>query len=56
MGDQETIGRNGWQVICPEENTQLGDTFYSSDDAFKASAAHNADTGHNSTVVPCANC
>jgi hypothetical protein len=56
MGDQETIGRNGWQVICPEENAQLGNTFYSSDEAFKASATHNADTGHNSTVVPCTNC
>ena len=55
MGEQEVIGRNGWQVICPEENAQLGDTFFSSDEAFKVSAAHNADTGHNSTVVPCTN-
>ena len=56
MGDQETIGRNGWQVICPEENAQIGDTFSSSDQAFQVSKAHNSDTGHNSNVVPCTNC
>jgi hypothetical protein len=56
MGDDEVTGRSGWQIICPEENAQLGDTFFSSDEAFKASEAHNANTGHNSKVVPCTNC
>ncbi len=56
MVDQEVIGRNGWQVICPEENAQIGPTFYSSDQAFQASSAHNSAMGHNSTVVPCTNC
>jgi hypothetical protein len=56
MGDQEGIGRNGFQVMCPEENAQIGPTFFSSDEAFKVSSAHNSDTGHNSTVVPCTNC
>ena len=56
-GDGGVIGRNGWQVICPEEgNVQIGPTFYSSDRAFQVSSAHNSDTGHNSTVVPCTNC
>ncbi|HEV2381686.1 MAG TPA: hypothetical protein VG206_18075 [Terriglobia bacterium] len=56
MGDQEVIGRNGWQVMCPEENAQIGPTFYSSDQAFQVSSGHNSATGHNSTVVPCTNC
>ena len=56
MGDSEVLGRNGFQVICPEENAQIGDTFFSSDQAFKVSGAHNTDTGHNSSVVPCTNC
>jgi hypothetical protein len=56
MGDSETLGSSGFQIICPEENAQLGDTFRSSDEAFKASAAHNNATGHNSSVVPCTNC
>lgn len=55
MGDSE-ISSSGWQIICPEENAQLGDTFRSSDEAFKLSVAHNQSTGHNSSVVPCTNC
>lgn len=51
MVNQEVIGRNGW-----EENAQIGPTFYSSDQAFQASSAHNSAMGHNSTVVPCTNC
>jgi hypothetical protein len=54
--DGEVIGRSGWQIICPEENAQLGDTFRSSDEAFRLSAMHNSETGHNSRVVPCTNC
>jgi hypothetical protein len=56
MGDQESIGKNGWQIMCPEENAQIGPTFYSSDDAFRISNEHNSETGHHSTVVPCTNC
>jgi hypothetical protein len=57
MGDQEQLGSSGWQIICPEENNaQLGDTFRSSDEAFNVSNAHNSETGHHSTVVPCTNC
>jgi hypothetical protein len=56
MGDQEQLGTSGWQIFCPEENAQLGDTFRSSEEAFKASKAHNADTGHTSSIVPCTNC
>ena len=49
------LGRNGWVIICPEENSQLGDVFFSSDQAFKACSAHNASTGHNATVQPVTN-
>jgi hypothetical protein len=57
MGDQEQLGSSGWQIICPEENNaQLGNTFRSSDEAFNVSNAHNSETGHHSTVVPCTNC
>jgi len=56
MGDSESVATSGFQVICPEENAQLGSTFFSSDEAFKASSFHNSTTGHNSTVVPCTNC
>lgn len=56
MGEQESAGRNGWQVMCPEENAQIGPTFYSSDEAFRISNEHNSQTGHHSTVVPCTNC
>ena len=55
VGEQE-LAANGWQVMCPEENAQIGPTFYSSDQAFQVSSAHNSATGHNSTVVPCTNC
>jgi hypothetical protein len=55
MGDSEA-GSNGWQVICPDKNAQISNTFYSSDQAFQVSNAHNSATGHNSSVVPCANC
>jgi hypothetical protein len=54
VGDQEM--NVGWQVWCPEENAQIGPTYYSSDQAFQTSSAHNSAFGHNSTVVPCTNC
>ena len=58
MGDAEEtgIGQSGWQVICPEEDAQIGDTFRSSEEAFKVSKVHNQNTGHNSSIVPCTNC
>jgi hypothetical protein len=54
MGQEMSF--SGWQVWCPEENAQIGPTFYSSDQAFQVSSAHNSAFGHNSTVVPCTNC
>jgi hypothetical protein len=54
--EQEQQANNGWQIFCPEENTLLGNTFYSSEEAFNLSKAHNAQTGHNSSIVPCTNC
>lgn len=56
MGESEIVTTNGFQVICPEENAQIGDTFFSSDEAFKVCNFHNSNTGHNATVVPCTNC
>jgi len=55
MGEQE-MANSGWQVWCREENAQIGPTYYSSDQAFKAYSAHNSATGHNSYMVPCTNC
>lgn len=56
MGDQEVIDRDSCQVMCPEENAQIGPTYYSDDQAFQVSSIHNSATDHNSRVVPCTNC
>jgi hypothetical protein len=56
MGDSENVTINGLEIICLEENARMGDTFFSSNDAFKASNFHNSQTGHNAKVVPCTNC
>ncbi len=45
-------GTVGWIIYCPEEGSQLGDVFYRSDDAFRASKQHNQNTGHNSSIQP----
>lgn len=42
----------GWIIYCPEEGSQLGDVFFSSEDAFRASQQHNKNTGHNSSIQP----
>jgi hypothetical protein len=60
MSDNEpnssgSLGRSGWVIICPEENSQLGDVFFSSDEASKVCDAHNRNTGHNATIQPITN-
>jgi hypothetical protein len=49
------LGRSGWVIICPEEDSQLGDVFFSSDEASKLCVAHNKSTGHNATIQPITN-
>jgi hypothetical protein len=48
MGDSEVVGRNDLQVIRHEGNAQIGGTSFSSEQAFKVSAAH--DSRHNFSV------
>jgi hypothetical protein len=50
-----SVSRSGWIILCPEENAQLGDTFFSSDEAFKVCNLHNQQTGHNAAVQPITN-
>lgn len=56
MCDSENVTINGFEIICLEENAQIVDTFFSSNDAFKACNFYNSQTGHNAKVVPCTNC
>lgn len=41
-----------WIVYCPEESIQIGDTFFSSEQAFEAATHHNQQTGHNANIAP----
>jgi len=52
-GGEATGGRRqGWIIFCPEENSQLGDPFWNSEEAFKLANAHNKAERHNATIQP----
>jgi hypothetical protein len=46
------FAQQGWIIFCPEENAQLGDVFYDSEQAFRLSRGHNESTGHHSSIQP----
>ena len=59
MGDEDVTGegssrsaRQGWIIFCPDENSQLGDPFWDSDEASKVAKAHNNAERHNANIQP----
>ena len=51
-GGDNAASRQGWIVFCPEEGSQLGDPFASSDEAQRVASAHNHQTHPNASIQP----